>query len=78
MLLEHGWSVHWIENPYMYLILNFHSQTAYVRSTLKPETTLLVYPESLAQLLLVEGDACDVLIQEFYREQYEQIFRKSM
>lgn len=71
MLLEHAWSVHWIENPYTYLILNFHSQTTYVRSTLKPEITLLVYPESLAQLLLVEGDARDVLIIEFYREQRE-------
>ena len=75
MLLEHGWSTHWIENPYMYLILNFDSQTTYVRSTLKPETTLLVYPESLAQLLVVEGDARDVLIQEFYREQYERLNR---
>lgn len=73
MLLEHGWSVHWVENPYMYLILNFHSQTTYVRSTLKPETTLLAYPESLAQLLVVEGDARDILIKEFYREQYERL-----
>ena len=75
MLLEHGWSAYWIENPYMYLILNFHSQTTYVRSTLKPETTLLVYPESLAQLLVVEGDARDVLIKEFYREQCENLNR---
>lgn len=75
MLLEHGWSAHWLANPYMYLILNFHSQTTYVRSTLKPETTLLVYPESLAQLLVVEGDARDVLIKEFYREQYERLNR---
>lgn len=78
MLLKHGWSAYWIENPYMYLILNFNSQTTYVRSTLKPNITLLVYPESLAQLLLVEGDARDILIEEFYREQYEQLFRKSM
>lgn len=75
MLLEHGWSVHWVDNPYMYLILDFHSQTTYVQSTLKPETTLLVYPESLAQLLLVEGDARDVLIKEFYREQRENLDR---
>lgn len=75
MLLGHGWSAHWLANPYMYLILNFHSQTTYVRSTLKPETTLLVYPESLAQLLVVEGDARDVLIKEFYREQYERLNR---
>ena len=47
-------------------------------STLKPETTLLVYPETLAQLLVVEGAARDVLIKEFYREHYEQLFRKSM
>ena len=75
MLLEHGWSAYWIENPYMYLILNFHSQTTYVRSTLKPETTLLVYPETLAQLLVVEGAARDVLIKEFYREQCENLNR---
>lgn len=75
MLLEHGWSAYWIENPYMYLILDFHSQTTYVRSTLKPETTLLVYPETLAQLLVVEGAARDVLIKEFYREQCENLNR---
>lgn len=75
MLLEHGRSAHWVENPYMYLILDFHSQTTYVRSTLKPETTLLVYPESLAQLLLVEGDARDILIKEFYQEQCENLDR---
>ena len=75
MLLEHEWSIHWLENPYMYLILNFHSQTTYVRGTLKPEITLLVYPETLAQLLLVEGDARDVLIKEFYREQCENLNR---
>ena len=62
----------------MYLVLDFHSQSSHVRSTLKPETTLLVYPESLAQLLLVEGDARGILIEEFYREQYEQLFRKSI
>ena len=75
MLLEHEWSIYWFENPYMYLILNFHSQTTYVRSTLKPEITLLIYPESLAQLLVVEGDARDILIKEFYREQYERLNR---
>ena len=75
MLLHHGWSSHWIENPYMYLILNFHSQKTYVRSTLKPETSLLVYPESLAQLLVVEGAVRDVLIKEFYREQCENLNR---
>ena len=71
MLLEHGWSVYWVTNPYMYSVLDFHSQTTHVRSSLKPETTLLVYPESLAQLLVVEGDARDILIKEFYREQCE-------
>lgn len=71
MLLHHGWSSPWIENLYMYLILNFDYQTTYVRSTLKPETSLLVYPEALAQLLLVNGDARDILIKEFYREQCE-------
>ena len=78
ILLHHGWSSPWIENPYMYLILNFDYQTTYVKSTLKPETSLLVYPEALAQLLLVDGDARDILIKEFYREQCEQLFRKSM
>lgn len=73
MLLHQGWSSHWIANPYMYLVLNFDTQTTYVRSTLKPETTLLAYPESLAQLLVVEGDARDILIKEFYREQYERL-----
>ena len=75
LLQNHGWAVHWVDNPYMYLILDFHSQTTYVRSTLKPETTLLVYPETLAQLLLVEGDARDVLIKEFYQEQRENLNR---
>ena len=71
LLQNHGWAVYWVDNPYMYLVLDFHSQTTYVRSTLKPEITLLVYPESLAQLLVVEGDARDILIEEFYREQRE-------
>ena len=71
MLLHHGWSLHWIDNQYIYLILNFDSQTTYIRSTLKPEISLLVYPEALAQLLLVDGDARDILIKEFYREQCE-------
>ena len=75
LLQNLGWSLCWVTNPYMYLVLDFHSQTTYVRSNLKPETTLLVYPESLAQLLLVEGDARDVLIKEFYREQYENLNR---
>ena len=42
-----------------------------MRGTLKPETSLLAYPEALAQLLLVNGDARDILIKEFYREQCE-------
>jgi len=75
MLLHHGWSLHWIDNPYMYLVLNFDSQTTYIRSTLKPEISLLVYPEALAQLLLVNGDARDILIKEFYREQCERFNR---
>lgn len=75
LLQEHGWAVYWVTNQYMYLVLDFHSHTTHVRSSLKPETTLLVYPESLAQLLIVEGDARDVLIQEFYREQRENLNR---
>ena len=71
LLQNHGWAVYWVTNQYMYLVLDFHSQTTYVRSSLRPETTLLCHPETLAQLLIVEGDARDVLIQEFYREQCE-------
>ena len=73
LLQKHGWAVYWVTNHYTYLVLDFHSQTTYVRSSLKPETTLLVYPETLAQLLVVEGDARDVLIKEFYREQCENL-----
>ena len=73
LLQNHGWAVYWVTNQYMYLVLDFQSQTTNVRSSLIPETTLLVYPESLAQLLVVEGEARDILIKEFYREQYERL-----
>lgn len=75
LLQYHGWAVYWVTNQYMYLVLDFHSQTTHVRSSLKPETTLLAYPESLAQLLVVDGDARDILIKEFYREQRENLNR---
>lgn len=71
LLQNHEWSLCWVTNPHIYLVLDFHSQTTYARSTLLSEITLLVYPESLAQLLVVEGDARDILIEEFYREQRE-------
>ena len=75
LLQNHGWTLYWVTSQYMYLVLDFHSQTTHVRSSLRPETTLLVYPETLAQLLIIEGDARDILIKEFYREQYERLNR---
>lgn len=78
MLQQHGWSVYWTTDPYTYLFLDFQSQSSHVRNKVSPDITLLVYPETLSQLLLVDGDAREILIEEFYREQYEQLFRKSM
>lgn len=74
LLQDNDWSVYWITNPYMYLILDFQSETTHVRSHIKPDT-LLVYPETLSQLLLVNGDARDILIQELFREQSENYNR---
>ena len=75
MLQQHGWSVYWTTDPYTYLFLDFQSQSTHVRNKVSPDITLLVYPETLAQLLLVEGDARDILIEEFYREQCENYSR---
>ena len=75
LLQNHGWTLYWVTSQYMYLVLDFHSQTTHARSSLKPETILLVYSETLAQLLIVEGDARDILIEEFYREQCKNYSR---